>query len=197
MSEITKLLHAIDGGDPRASSELLPLVYRELRALAAQRMRSERSGHTLQATVLVHEAYIRLVQPTGANAGEGDVGGASKWDGRRHFFAAAAEAMRRILIDHARAKGASKRGGGARRISLDAMVEVSLAPETVLDLDAALGRFAAEEPEKAELVKLRFFGGLTLPQAAEMLGISRATASRHWAYARAWLFAAMDDHACG
>ncbi|HMN96866.1 MAG TPA: sigma-70 family RNA polymerase sigma factor [Phycisphaerales bacterium] len=188
MSDVTKILCAIDRGDPRASSELLPLVYAELRALAEHRMRQERPGHTLQATVLVHEAYMRLIGPIGNGGGAVQ----PQWDGRRHFFAAAAEAMRRILVDHARSKGAMKRGGHAQRVTLDALAVATVAPEMVVDLDAALTRFAVEEPQKAELVKLRFFAGLTLPQAADTLGISRATAARYWTYARAWLFATLN-----
>jgi RNA polymerase sigma factor (TIGR02999 family) len=173
--------------DPAASARLLPLVYHELRLLAAQRLSSERVGHTLQPTALVHEAYLRLVGP------ESDAAAEHKWDHRGHFFAAAAHAMRRVLIDHARARAADKRGGGRRRtlaeVSLDAAtLALDDDPATMLDLDAALTQFALEEPAKAQLVQLRFFGGLTLEQAAKVAGISAATADRHWAYARAWLF---------
>jgi len=180
-SDVTQILSAIDKGDPGASEALLPLVYEELRKLAAQRMAQEAVGQTLSATALVHEAYLRLVGPN-----ENLVG---SWDSKGHFFAAAAEAMRRILIDRARAKGAQKRGGNFRRLRLD---QDPLASDDVsaelLDLDGALAKLAAEDPAKAELVKLRFFAGLTLEEAAGILGISPATADRHWAYARAWLY---------
>lgn len=180
-TDITQVLAAIDNGDTEASKSLLPLVYDELRKLAAQRMAKEAVGHTLQATALVHEAYLRLVGPD-RDADRG-------WGSRGHFFAAAAEAMRRILIDRARAKGALKRGGCPQRLRLDQepLSRDDLSAE-LLDLDNALTKLAAEEPTKAELVKLRFFAGLTLEEAAGMLGISPATADRHWAYARAWLY---------
>jgi RNA polymerase sigma factor (TIGR02999 family) len=180
--DVTLILEAIDRGDAGASERLLPLVYDELRALAAHRMAREAPGQSLQATGLVHEAYLRLLGPD-----DGD--GPAPWDGRGHFFAAAAEAMRRILIDRARARNAIKRGGSARHFRLDpealALDEV---PAEILDLDDALSKLAAEDREKADLVKLRFFAGLTLRQAAAVLGISPTTADRHWAYARAWLF---------
>lgn len=179
MSDVTRILGNIESGDPDASEELLPLVYDELRKLAAARMSEEKPGQTLQATSLVHEAYIRMV----------DVEQAQHWNSRGHFFAAAAEAMRRILIDEARKKGARKRGGDRRRLNLD---EVDLAKTATSDelssLDAALEKLARQDPVKAELVQLRYFAGLTIEQAAELLGISRATASRYWTYARAWLF---------
>jgi len=180
-SDVTRILTAINNGDPSASEALLPLVYEELRKLAAQRMAQEAVGQTLSATALVHEAYLRLVGPN-----ENLVGG---WDSRGHFFAAAAEAMRRILIDRARAKGAVKRGGNFRRLRLDQdpMAGDDLSAE-LLDLDSALMKLAAEDSTKAELVKLRFYAGLTLEEAAQMLDISPATADRHWAYARAWLY---------
>ena len=187
--EVTRILQAIDAGDPQAAAGLLPLVYDELRRLAEARLGRERPGQTLQATALVHEAYLRLV-----GGGEGAAESSQKvregrWDGRGHFFAAAAEAMRRILIDRARARGAAKRGGGFRRLSLDAAALLAdEAPAELLDLDDALRRLEAEDPQKAELVKLRFFAGLTLPQAAAVLGISPTTADRHWAFARAWLY---------
>lgn len=181
---VTRILKAIDSGDPHAAAELLPLVYAELRTLADARLVRERTGHTLQPTALVHEAYLRLLGPEGIDA--------PKWDSRAHFFSAAAEAMRRILIDHARARNAEKRGGGAARAADINPDDLPLllgerAPD-LLDLDAALSALAAEDPQKAELVKLRFFAGLTLEQAARALGLSAATADRHWAYARAWLF---------
>lgn len=184
---VTRLLDAA-ATDPSASARLLPLVYQELRLLAAQRLSAERAGHTLQPTALVHEAYLRLLGP------DANEGGPVKWDHRGHFFAAAAEAMRRVLIDHARARAAEKRGGGRKRalaeINLDAAtIALDDDPATLLDLDAALSEFAQESPDKAQLVQLRFFGGLTLEQAAKVVGVSAATADRHWAYARAWLFA--------
>lgn len=184
---VTRLLDAA-ATDPSASARLLPLVYQELRLLAAQRLSSERAGHTLQPTALVHEAYLRMLGP------EADAASEHKWDHRGHFFAAAAEAMRRVLIDHARARAAEKRGGGRKRalteVSLDAAtLALDDDPAALLDLDSALSEFAREAPDKAQLVQLRFFGGLTLEQAAKVVGVSAATADRHWAYARAWLFA--------
>jgi RNA polymerase sigma factor (TIGR02999 family) len=180
-SEVTRIVAAIGAGDPRAAAELLPLVYDELRRLADARMANERPGQTLQATALVHEAYLRLVGS--------DASSDPNWDGRGHFFAAAAEAMRRILIERARQRGTAKRGGGLKRIALDpAMLTLDDVPAELLDLDDALNRLAQEDPAKAKLVSLRFFGGMTLPQAARAIGISEATANRHWAYARAWLF---------
>jgi RNA polymerase sigma factor (TIGR02999 family) len=184
--DVTHILEAIEHGDAGAAERLLPLVYDELRALAEQRLARERSGQTLQATALVHEAYLRLLGP--------DETDHARWEGRGHFFGAAAEAMRRILIDRARARGAAKRGGDARRIRLDpAALTLDAVPPEIVDLDDALTRLAAEDPAKADLVKLRFFGGLTLKQAAAVLGISPTTADRHWAYARAWLYAELGD----
>jgi RNA polymerase sigma factor (TIGR02999 family) len=180
MSDVTRILRAIECGDGSASEELLPLVYAELRALAERRMAKEGPGQTLQATALVHEAYMRLVAA--------DETAPLQWDSRGHFFAAAAEAMRRILIDRARTKRAVKRGGDVRRLELSCDLCVKDVPQELLDLDEALCRFAEVEPEKAELVKLRFFAGLTSHQAAEIMGISPATADRHWAFARAWLY---------
>jgi RNA polymerase sigma factor (TIGR02999 family) len=182
MSEVTRILSAVEQGDTQAASQLLPLVYDELRKLAAHRLAHQAPGQTLQPTALVHEAYLRLV---------GDLEG-SDWDSRGHFFAAAAEAMRRILVDNARRKGAVKHGGGKRRVSLEEFHRVTDSPEDVLDLDDALTRFAAEEPDKARLVQLRFFAGLTTPEAAAALGISVATAERWWTYARAWLYVALE-----
>lgn len=181
---ITRILSAIDRGDQHAAAELVPLVYEELRKLAAARLAQERPGQTLQATALVHEAYLRLLGPEGA--------GDADWNGRGHFFGAAAEAMRRVLIDRARAKHAEKRGGGipAADLSLDDLpLSLSDTPPDLLDLDAAMTALAAEDPPKAELVRLRFYAGLTLEQAGRVLGLSPATADRHWAYARAWLYA--------
>ncbi|APW60433.1 ECF-type sigma factor [Paludisphaera borealis] len=179
MSEVTRVLSAIDQGDAQAAEQLLPLVYDELRRLAAQRLAQEKPGQTLQATALVNEAYLRLVGHDGGR----------NWDGRGHFFAAAAEAMRRILIDNARRKRCEKHGGGLRRRELDEVeIVAEAADDDVLALDEALIRLAAEDPAKAELVKLRYFAGLSIEQAANVLGISPATAKRHWTYARAWLF---------
>ena len=180
---VTRLLNDAASGDARAAAELLPLVYEELRRLARQKMGQERAGHTLQATALVHEAYLRLV----------DGNTAKSWDGRWHFFGAAAEAMRRILVDQARRRGRIKRGGGAaaarQRIDL-ANVDVTVddPPDQLLEVDEGLTALAVEHPEKAQLVKLRYFAGLTMEEAAEAMGISVATANRQWAYARAWLF---------
>ena len=189
MSDVTRILSAIDRGDPQAAEQLLPLVYEELRKLAAQRLASEKPGQTLEATALVHEAYVRLVgasphpQPLSPE-GQGE----QHWDSRGHFFAAAAEAMRRILVESARRKRTRKHGGGLVRHDLD---DVQLAApelgEDLLALDEALDLLAKEDPIKAELVKLRHFAGLTVDQAAEALHISPATADRYWAYARAWL----------
>jgi RNA polymerase sigma factor (TIGR02999 family) len=185
VAAVTQLLDAAAAGDPHAAAELLPLVYDELRKLAAARMAAERADHTLDATALVHEAYLRLA----ANP-VGSLPGATHWRGRAHFFAAAAEAMRRILIDQARRKAAACHGGGLVHRDLD-HVEIA-APEPdggLLAVDEALARFEAIDPDKATLVKLRYFAGLTIPQAAEALGIAPSTADRHWAYARAWLHA--------
>ena len=183
MNEVTRILSAIDQGDSQAAEQLLPLVYGELRKLAAQRLTNEKPGQTLQATALVHEAYVRLVGPDGGQ----------NWDGRGHFFAAAAEAMRRILIDNARRKRTEKHGGGHRRQDLDEVEIFAGAPaEDLLALDEALTRLAAEDPSKAELVKLRYFAGLSIEDAARALGISPATAKRRWAFARAWLFRAVE-----
>src|SRR5262245_32411490 len=178
MDPITQVLNAIDHGDPHAAEQLLPLVYDELRRLAAARMAEERPGQTLQATALVHEAYVRLVG--------GDQ--ARRWTGRGHFLAAAAEAMRRILVETARRKGALKRGGGRARAELrDADLVADEAPDEVLAVDEALAGLAAADPQAAELVKLRYFAGLSVPEAAEALGLTTRTAERLWTYARAWL----------
>ena len=183
MTDVTRILSAIEQGDPHAAELLLPLVYDELRKLAAQKLAQEKSGQTLQATALVHEAYLRLV-------GKGDE---QPWNGRGHFFAAAAEAMRRILVERARRKRRSKHGGDRRRIELDEALPGAAPREDLLALDEALTRLAAQEPVKAELVKLRYFAGLSLEEAAACLDISPATAKRYWAVARAWLFAALSD----
>jgi RNA polymerase sigma factor (TIGR02999 family) len=184
MAEITHVLQLAARGDPQAASDLLPLVYDDLRRLAAQKMAAESPGHTLTPTSLVHEAYLRI-----AGAGGQD------WDNRRHFFAAAAEAMRRILVENARRKNALKRGGALARHDVD---EIPVAaPDTddnVLAVHESLDRLAAVEPERAELVKLRFFAGMTIDQAARVLGISTATAERYWAYARAWLYDDISRH---
>ena len=183
MADVTRLLDAAAAGDPKAAAELLPLVYDELRRLAAARMASEAPDHTLQPTALVHEAFLKLVGPVPA-----------AWNGRTHFYAAAAEAMRRILIDHARRKQRVRHGGGRKRIDFPEAEVVAEAPShDLLALDEALTQFAAADPQKAELVRLRYFAGLTLEEAAALLGISRATAARHWAYARAWLFDAISE----
>jgi RNA polymerase sigma factor (TIGR02999 family) len=178
MSEVTRILSAIAQGDPSVASQLLPLVYDELRKLAAQKLGLETPGQTLQPTDLVHEAYLRLV-------GEMEE---LHWDNRGHFFAAAAEAMRRILVENARRKQAVKRGGGRRRVPLEEFHRITQSPEDLLDLDDALTQFAAEEPDKARLVQLRFFAGLSTPDAAAALGISVATAERWWTFARTWLY---------
>jgi RNA polymerase sigma factor (TIGR02999 family) len=178
MSDVTQILTAIEQGDTKAADKLLPLVYEELRRLAAMKMSRESLGQTLQATALVHEAYIRLVGSEGRN-----------WKSRTHFFAAAAEAMRRILIDNARRKQRLKHGGGQQKIDLYEIESAIEEPsEDIIALDEALEKLAMEDPMKADLVKLRYFAGLTMQQAAEMLSISSATADRYWSYARAWLF---------
>jgi RNA polymerase sigma factor (TIGR02999 family) len=175
---VSRILDALGRGDPGASRQLLSLVYDELHAIAAAMMTRERPGQTLQATALVHEAYLRLFGS-----------GTPQWENRRHFFAAAAEAMRRILVENARRKGRLKRGGEFRRVELDGAQSISANnQDDLLDLDEALDQLAAEAPEKAELVKLRYFAGLSSEEAAQCLGISKATADRHWAYARAWLY---------
>jgi len=180
MGDVTRILADIEQGDPRAAEQLLPLVYDELRKLAAQQMAHENPGQTLQATALVHEAYIRLV---------GDQPGEQNWDGRGHFFAAAAEAMRRILVDSARRRGAQKRGGDVERIHFaDLQAQSGEEQIDLLALDDALKKLEELHPEKARVIKLRFFAGCTLEETAEILGISRATTQRTWAYARAWLF---------
>jgi RNA polymerase sigma factor (TIGR02999 family) len=178
MSDVTPILSAIEQGDPQAAEQLLPLVYEELRKLAAEKMANERPGQTLQATALVHEAYLRLV----------DVPQAQHWNSRGHFFAAAAEAMRRILIERARGKAREKRGGDWRRVDFEKLdVTTSVSADQLVALDEALTRLAALDPVAGELVKLRYFAGLSLTRAAAALGLSKSTAYRHWAYARAWL----------
>jgi RNA polymerase sigma factor (TIGR02999 family) len=181
MDDVANLLSGLSQDDPKASEQLFPLVYDELRRLAAQQLANEASGQTLQPTALVHEAYLRLTGKDGAE---------QSWDGRGHFFAAAAEAMRRLLVENARRKQRVKRGGGQQRISLEAAESVVQAPsEDLVALDEALVRLTAHDPVKAEVVKLRFFAGLTMPQVALTLNISLATAERYWTYARTWLYA--------
>jgi RNA polymerase sigma factor (TIGR02999 family) len=178
MSEITHILSAIEQGDPHAAEQLLPLVYDELRRLAAQKLAQEKPGQTLEATALVHEAYLRLV----------DVEQAQRWNSRGHFFAAAAEAMRRILIEQARGKARTKRGGDWQRVDFEELnVTSTITPDQLVALDDALTRLAVLDHIAGELVKLRYFAGLALDQAAAAVGVSTATAYRHWAYARAWL----------
>jgi RNA polymerase sigma factor (TIGR02999 family) len=183
MTDVTHILGQIEDGDPSAAEKLLPMVYDELRKLAAARMAEERSDHTLQATALVHEAYLRLV----------DVEKAQKWNSRGHFFGAAAEAMRRILVDNARRKQRPKHGGDRKRVDLeDPILMTDDRAEQLVSLDDALRKLAIESPPKAELVKLRYFAGVSHQQAAEMMGISRTTADRYWAYAKVFLHCEME-----
>lgn len=186
MPDVTYILDAIQAGEPQAARKLLPLVYVELRRLASQRLAREKPGQTLEPTALVHEAYLRLVGRRDEEA----------WDGRNHFFAAAAEAMRRILVENARRKQGPKQGGALRRV--DANLELIAADSATVDvvaLDEILARLAEQSPVRAELVKLRFFAGLTVPEAAQVLGISQATAERYWTYARTWLYSEMNPDA--
>ena len=184
MSDVTQILRAIEGGDRLAAGELLPLLYEELRRLAAQKLAHEPAGQTIQATALVHEAYVRLV------AGDD----AQRWDNRGHFFAAAAEAMRRILIENARRKLRIKHGGELERVELpDVIARTTDNPERLIELDAALTRLAAEDATVADVVKLHFFAGQSLDNVAKLLGISRATAYRQWSYARSWLKCELED----
>ena len=179
MPDITHILQAIEGGDAHAAEQLLPLVYDELRQLAARKLAQEKPGQTLQATALVHEAYLRLV----------DTEKVQRWDSRGHFFAAAAEAMRRILIENARHKGRLKRGGDRKRLDLnDADLISFAAPDELLLIDDALAKLAREDARAAQLVRLRYFAGLSVEEAAELSGLSRSTAYEHWSYARAWLY---------
>ena len=178
LHEVARILSALEHGDPHAAGQLLPLVYHELRQLAAQRLAQEQPGQTLDATALVHEAYLRLVGHQDGN----------RWNSRGHFFAAAAEAMRRILVENARRKRRRRHGGGRQRLDLDAVdLAAQAADDSLLALDEALARLAGEEADVADVVKLRYFAGLTIEQTAAALGISVRTANRHWAYARAWL----------
>ncbi len=191
MNDLTQILCAIHEGDPHAAEQLLPLIYDELRKLAAQRLAEEKPGQTLQATALVHEAYLRLV----------DVEKVQSWDSRGHFFAAAAEAMRRILIENARAKQRLKRGGDRKRLnleSIDLAATAAAQPDDLLVLDELIVLLGSEDPDAAQMVKLRYFAGLSIEDAAQVMGISRSTAYEHWAYARAWLHCALlgkDDQA--
>ena len=183
MHDVTQILNQIESGDPLAAEKLLPLVYDELRRLAAARLSQEKPGQTLQATALVHDAYIRLL----------DVEKSQHWNSRGHFFGAAAEAMRRILVDQARRKKAAKRGGLAHRVSLeDVEVNVGTQDEKLLDIDDALTRLAAEDPQAAKLVQLRYFAGLSIEESAELVGISRSTAYENWSYARVRLKTLLD-----
>ena len=178
MTDVTRILSAIEQGDSTAAAQLLPLVYAELRKLAAQKLAKEKPGQTLEATALVHEAYLRLV----------DTDKAQQWNSRGHFFAAAAEAMRRVLVENARRKQRVKHGGGRQRLDLDQLAAAtSERLDDVLDIDAALAGLANADPQAAELVKLRYFAGLSIPQAAAVLGVSPRSADFLWAYARAWL----------
>ena len=183
MSDLTRILTEIEQGNNKSSEELLPLVYKELRRMAANKMASEPAGHTLQPTALVHEAWLKLVDSP-----------SQSWQNRAHFFGAAAEAMRRILIARARRRGRQRHGSGAEHVSIDAFELIHATPEdTLLALNEALDRFAVLEPRQAELVKLRYFVGLKIPDAAEILGISEATAKRWWTYARAWLLTEIES----
>jgi RNA polymerase sigma factor (TIGR02999 family) len=183
MNDVTRILSAIERGDPQAAEQLLPLVYDELRRLAARRLAREKPGQTLQATALVHEAYLRLV----------DTDRARQWNSRGHFFAAAAEAMRRILVENARRKQAGKRGGGLRRVPLDdAEPGYTPAEDEVLAVDEALDRLGAEDPQAARLVQLRYFAGMSVEDAAAVVGLPRSTAYEHWAYARARIRCLLD-----
>ncbi|MGO9467967.1 MAG: ECF-type sigma factor [Isosphaeraceae bacterium] len=186
MSDVTRILSAIEQGDPQAAEQLLPFVYDELRKLAALKLMQEKPGQTLQATALVHEAYLRLV----------DAAKIQRWDSRGHFFAAAAEAMRRILLNRARDKKRAKRGGERHRVDLD-QIEIALDTndEELIALDDALTQLAGEDPDAARLVNLRFFAGLTLKDAAVSLGLSQRTAERQWSYARAWLYSRLSQDA--
>src|SRR4051812_2825500 len=178
MNDVTRILSAIERGDPRAAEQLLPLVYDELRRLAAQRLAREKPGQTLQATALVHDAYLRLV----------DVNKVGQWNSRGHFFGAAAEAMRRILVENARDKKRLKRGGDRKRIELDdPRLNYTEPVDELIEVDEALEQLAREDPQAAQLVKLRYFAGLSIADAAEIVGFSRSTAYEHWSYAKAWL----------
>jgi RNA polymerase sigma factor (TIGR02999 family) len=183
-ARVTTLLNEAGSGDAKAAADLLPMVYEQLRALAGRKMRQERPDQTLQATALVHEAYLRLVDTTKVQL----------WESRWHFFAAAAESMRRILVDNARRRGRLKRGGELHRVDLDKVdLTIGGPPDELIALDEALSKLAAEHPQKAQLVNLRYFGGLTHEEAAQALGISISSADRHWSFARAWLYRQMSE----
>jgi RNA polymerase sigma factor (TIGR02999 family) len=185
MSQVTRILTALEQGDSHAAEQLLPLVYAELRKLAAHKLSQEAPGQTLQATALVHEAYVRLV----------DVENAQSWDSRGHFFAAAAEAMRRVLIDNARGKHRLKRGGGRKRLDLESVdPPCAAAEDDLVAIDDLLDKLAGEDPDAAQVVKLHSFAGLSIEEAGQLMGISRSTAYEHWAYARAWLRCELDGH---
>lgn len=187
MSDVTRILSSIEQGDPHAAGELLPLVYEELRKLAAVRLKHEKPGQTLQATALVHEAFLRLTAGDDA---------ALRWNSRGHFFAAAAEAMRRILVDQARSKGRVKRGGDRRRIDVDAVdLAARVTPDELLAIDDAVAKLCTDDPVAGQIVKLRYFAGLSVDEAAKSLGLATATAYRHWNYARAWLHSELLGHA--
>jgi RNA polymerase sigma factor (TIGR02999 family) len=193
--EVTQILAEINRGDPQAAEKLLPLVYEELRRLAAQKLAQEAPGQTLQATALVHEAYVRLVATPQSATAPGVARGEPNWNSRGHFFAAAAEAMRRILINQARDKKRLKRGGGWKRIDLDHLAVADHASDDeLIALDGALEQLALVDRQCVELIKLRFFAGLTQNEAAAALGLTTRTAARHWAYARAWLYEALRLH---
>jgi RNA polymerase sigma factor (sigma-70 family) len=201
MTDVTRVLSAIEAGEPHAADKLLPLVYNELRKLAKQKLTHEKPGQTLQATALVHEAYLRLVasppNPSPSpppRIGEGDGGRGPHWNSRGHFFAAAAEAMRRILVEHARRKHRVKHGGHLERVEIElADLPTRMSSKQLLELDEALQALHEHDRVKAQLVTLRYFGGMTIEQAAEFLGISRVTAHRYWTYARAWLHQRITD----
>ena len=185
MSDVTQILEQIKSGDPTAADQLLPLVYDELRKLAGAKLAHEKPGQTLQATALVHEAYLRLVNAETVQC----------WDSRGHFFSAAAEAMRRILVDNARRKLRAKHGGEWKRVNFDSMAEICVSTdEELLALDDALAKLAAEDDESAQIVKLKYFAGLTIPQIAELLGTTSRTVDRRWAYARSWLHQELGGH---
>jgi RNA polymerase sigma factor (TIGR02999 family) len=187
MNDVTRILNAIDQGDTHAADQLLPLVYEELRKLAAQKLAQEKPGQTLQATALVHEAYLRLVAPCKSRPSKVAETNSVRWDGRGHFFAAAAESMRRILVENARRKQRAKHGGDRQRVDLGSSISLDPEPNDLVALDGALDRLAIEDAPAAELVKLHFFAGLAIEKSGELLGLSRSSAYRLWAYARAWL----------
>jgi len=194
MNEVTQILSAIEQGDPHAADQLLPLVYEELRKLAAQKLAQEKPGQTLEATALVHEAYLRLVAPA---SGAASARRKQHWNSRAHFFAAAAQAMRRILVENARRKKRIKHGGDRERAGIElANLPTRMSSDELVALDEALEKLQKRDPPKAQLVILRYFGGMTIEQAAEMLNISRVTAHRYWTYARAWLHQQITGEGC-